>query len=149
MGEIITVNEIFLQIALVSFGSTEVIKNILHIFFHRVKIGMLISVLFTMCFTIGLGYGMLGASGLDYNSMGIPMLMKYADIVTTAFLLSVGSKGLNALFESRGVNISGSLKKTIDNMSEVLNESFEMVTEPEIMPELLVDDTPEETKDVM
>jgi len=109
--------------AALSFGATEVIKTIINIFKPDLKIGAVISALFALAFTTGLGIGFVGwLSEIPYELTMIPVLFQIADIVTTAFILSMGSKGLNNFLEGLGIDISGGLKNKYDEYLTERNE---------------------------
>jgi hypothetical protein len=104
--------KLFLVIAVLSFGATEIVKSVINLFLPELKIGIIISAVFSFAFVVGWGTGIAHwFVPVDYLGADIPLLFKYADIVTTAFILSMGSKGLNTLLEQLGVNISDSTQK--------------------------------------
>jgi hypothetical protein len=103
---------LFLMVAALSFGATEVIKGIINIFKPDWHLGLVISVGFSALFMIGIGQGLLAwIAELDYATTMIPLLVQIADIATTAFILSMGSKGLNTFLENvLGVDLADSFK---------------------------------------
>lgn len=106
----------FILIAALSFGATEVLKAIVNLFKPEWKLGLIFSVVFSLMFTVGLGVGFVGwLAGVDYSKAMVPTVLQVADILTTAFILSMGSKGLNSFVENNlGIDISGGLKNAVD-----------------------------------
>lgn len=114
----------FILIAALSFGATEVLKAIVNLFKPEWKLGLIFSVVFSLMFTVGLGVGFVGwLAGVDYSKAMVPTVLQVADILTTAFILSMGSKGLNSFVENNlGIDISGGLKNAVDKFLSEHNE---------------------------
>jgi len=112
------------MIAGLSFGATEVLKGIVNLFIPEWRLGLVFAVFFSSIFMVGVGSGLLAwVAQYDYSTSNFPVLVQYADIATTAFILSLGSKALNIFLEDTlGIDVSGGLKikeqKTLDELEE-------------------------------
>jgi hypothetical protein len=115
---------LFLMVAALSFGATEVIKGIINIFKPEWHLGLVISVVFSTIFMVGIGQGLLAwIAELDYGVTAIPVLVQAADIAATAFILSMGSKGLNAFLENvLGVDLADSFKARAEEYINLYEE---------------------------
>lgn len=107
--------KVFLAMAVLAYSATEVIKGVINVYAPQLKIGLALALVLGLLFDLGYGIGLVSAiSGIQYVDVFIPQLFMGIDIFTTGCVLSLGSKGLNAILEHFGVDIAGSLQVAID-----------------------------------
>jgi hypothetical protein len=108
---------VFIYMSVLAYGATEVIKAIINVYKPELKIGLVIAFILGLSFDLGLGVGLVSfLSGIQYEMVYIPILFKITDIFTTGAILSLGSKGLNAILEKNGVDVAGSINNGMNKI---------------------------------
>lgn len=115
--------KVFIIMATLTYGATEVIKGVINVYAPKIKIGLLMALIFGIAFDLGYGIGITSAiTGIKYSETFIPELFMGMDILTTGALLSLGSKGLNAFLESKGVDVSNGIATALKLATETKGE---------------------------
>jgi len=108
---------IFLYMAVMAYGATEVIKGIINVYKPDLKVGLVMAFILGLAFDLGLGTGLVSfLSGVEYSAVLIPYLFQFTDILTTGAILSLGSKGLNSVLEKNGIDIAGSINNSLNKV---------------------------------
>jgi len=108
--------KVFMIMAILVFTSTEVIKGVFNVYKPEWKFALALALVFGIIFDLGYGVGLASTiASVKYADTYIPNVFMFMDILTTGAIISLGSKGMNAFLEVLGINIGGSISKTIEN----------------------------------